>query len=420
MSRFLAFSAFLIALCSFASTANAQDAIFNRLDQPTIDNGSTVREGTSETKTQLTLLFSMNMGGQAVTEPTDKLKTFLEDEANYEFSLQRRGTQNNTSAILDKKISGDPKRDSAVVVKTAGQWRVRYLLGGDSAAKIVVTIKAAPANSGFQIKNYRSEMPGATIELGEPATFKDLLPTTFDFNASYASGASGPALSVNGEGRLAARPGRMTTLSIAGEVPITVPSDVKKTLGANTAASGKQPDGLQVGLNFASFDGAKLELGGIRARTQAAIGAGKTLDGSEVVGYYSPIAKWSKDNRVFHAVEFEGGWRDGKKEWKNLTTRAADVGNVVGRIGMVAEWQPKIGRINLNPSEKLRFFTRGRYWIDSFHQGKDFRGRGYFDSELFFNFGSSNRAFLRGEFGKLPPDLSRSVSRISLGVGKAF
>jgi hypothetical protein len=416
MNRIITFIVAFVVTLFFSSFAFAQDAIFSRLDQPTIDSDSIVSGGTIETKTKLTLLFTL----KDASEPSDGLKSFLENESNYAFAIQRRGTQNNTSAILDKTVTGNALNDLAVVEKKLGQWRVTYTLANNSAAKIVVSIKSVPSNSGFQVMNKDSNVTSATIELGAPATFKDLLPATFDLNTSYAYGSSGPALSINGEGRLSAKPGRMTTLSIGGEVPITVPTDVKKILGAYPSASGKQPDGLQVGVNIANFDGTQLRLAGLRARTQATIGSGKTFDGSEVVAYYAPIAKWSKDNRIFHAVEVEGGWRDGTKEWKNLTTRGKDVGNFVGRIGLVGEWQPKIGRINLNPSEKVRFFARGRYWIDSINEGKNWRGRGYIDSELFFNFGKSNRLFLRGEYGMLPPDLSRSVSRASIGVGKSF
>lgn len=205
------------------------------------------------------------------------------------------------------------------------------------------------------------------------------------------------------------------------KLPLTKPGDVKDVAGANRDASKAIADAVQLGVKSVKYTrrGGLNELG-VRARATA------TLKGAEVVGYYSPLAQLSKDNRLFGALELEAGWREGDAEWTNLTTRAPDVGNLVARLGTVMEWAPTLGGINrnLNPKQDgLKFFLRHRFWLDTYQNSSSdtgLRGRGYFDTELFYNFSNESRIYFRYEDGSLPPDLSNHVNRWSVGVGKAF
>jgi hypothetical protein len=202
--------------------------------------------------------------------------------------------------------------------------------------------------------------------------------------------------------------------------PVNIPRDVKNVIGANKDASGVVADIIQVGVKSLQYkqNGGLQETGG-RFRVS---GTGK---GAELVGYYSPASQLSINGRQFYALEFEAGLRQGDAEWKNLTTRAPNTGHLVARAGAVLEWAPEIRGTGINrdltPSAPgLKFFIRDRFWLDSIKEGKEWRGRGYLDSELFYNFTNKSRLYLRYESGYSLPDLSRYVQRVSLGVGKAF
>jgi len=120
------------------------------------------------------------------------------------------------------------------------------------------------------------------------------------------------------------------------------------------------------------------------------------------------------------------GWttfRGAGQEWINLTQPAPFRGNLVARLGTVIEWAPQLGPINRDLGSGLRFFVRGRGWADYARDDSGMNGvrlRGFLDSELFYNIDSQHRVFARYELGSLPPDLTRSVSTIMVGVGASF
>ena len=210
----------------------------------------------------------------------------------------------------------------------------------------------------------------------------------------------------------------VTSLSFACKIPFNKPFDVKEATGAETESSGEVPDLLELAINSYRYQkGGNLNHLGFKAR------AAQSFDNWETVLYYSPLTGWFNESHGFYGAEFELGYRNGDGEWKNLTTMAPDRGNFVGRGGMVVEWAPEIGLINQNLAEGLRFYVRGRGWADMYDndQGnRDVRFREFIDSEIFYNFSDNYRIFIRGEWGYLPPDLSRYKNRIFAGVGSAF
>lgn len=212
------------------------------------------------------------------------------------------------------------------------------------------------------------------------------------------------------------------TLGASGKVPLGRPRDVRDTPGASKDASKDVADVLNLSLNHIQYSKGKLDRKGLRVRATG------SLRGAEVTGYWSPLFGWFHDSHGFYGAEVEAGWRKGDAEFTTLVTRKPDIGHTVARIGAVAEWAPRMclgeGKcINSNLSQGLRFFIRGRLWVDSYKEqgaGTRWRARPFIDSELFYNFTKDDRVFLRAESGYLPPDLSTRSKRVYVGVGKAF
>lgn len=217
-------------------------------------------------------------------------------------------------------------------------------------------------------------------------------------------------------------PDRKTTdrqwFSLEGSVPITTPSDVQAVPGASADASRIVADYLQASFTDRTYDSANnFRAWGMTIRTS---GRG---NGLEAVARFQPWATLATNGRSFFGAEVETGYRDGRSEWATLTQLAPFRGNVVARFGTVIEWAPQLGPINSDLGSGLRFFVRGRGWADyaKDDSGQDgVRLRGFVDTEFFYDISKDYRVFLRYELGALPPDLTRNVSTVMLGIGKAF
>ncbi len=206
--------------------------------------------------------------------------------------------------------------------------------------------------------------------------------------------------------------------SLEGSVPITTPSDVQGVVGASDDASRIVASYVQASFMQRAYSSANnFTAWGLTVRTSG------SFSGLEMVARYQPVAIMFNQGRNFFGAEGEAGYRDGRAEWINLTQRAPDRGNHVARLGVVFEWAPQLGPINLDLGSGLRFFVRGRGWAD---YAKDDLGqygvrlRGFLDSEFFYNISTQYRVFLRYELGSLPPDLTRSVSTVMVGIGQSF
>lgn len=206
--------------------------------------------------------------------------------------------------------------------------------------------------------------------------------------------------------------------SLEGSVPITTPSDVQAVPGASVDASRIVADYFQASFTDRTYSSINnFSAWGITVRTS---GRG---NGLEAVARFQPWATLAPNGRSFLGAELETGYRDGRSEWATLTQLAPFRGNVVARFGTVIEWAPQLGPINSDLGSGLRFFVRGRGWADyaKNDSGQDgVRLRGFVDSELFYDISKDYRVFLRYELGALPPDLTRNVSTVMLGIGKAF
>ena len=205
--------------------------------------------------------------------------------------------------------------------------------------------------------------------------------------------------------------------NIEGSIPLNRPRDVRRADGARTDASGEIADFVQASFTRRSYNGTNYRALGLVAR------ASGRLRGPEIVAQYQPAALFFANGRGFFGAETELGYRDGDEEWRNLTTRAPDRGHLVARLGGVVEFAPRLGPVNLDPGRGLRFYVRGRGWLDYAKNNDgngDARLRGFLDTELFYNFNDDFRLFVRHEQGYLPPDLSRRTSRTFFGVGTAF
>ncbi len=216
----------------------------------------------------------------------------------------------------------------------------------------------------------------------------------------------------------AARRVNSPVLSIAGSIPLGRPEDVEGVPGAFDDASAEIPDFVTLSLSQLTYrTGGGIQSYGIRARVTG------SLRGFEAVGYYQPLFSFFANNRASYGAEFELGWREGNAEFTNLTTRSPDRGNLVARTGAFVEWAPELGPINRDLTRGLRFFVRGRGWLDTYDDdagSQDWRFRSFVDSELFWNFEEGSRIFLRHETGYLPPDFGSRVNRTFIGTGIAF
>jgi hypothetical protein len=209
----------------------------------------------------------------------------------------------------------------------------------------------------------------------------------------------------------------LLSASFAAKAPLGRPKDTKRA-GSDEDASERIPDMLSADVGYTTYLGnGYLIRGGARARTT---GSGK---GAEYVAYVAPLTGWFNGSRGFYGLEIEAGHRKGDAEFKNLTTKAPDRGDIVARLGLVAEWAPRVAGINKDLGHGLRFFVRGRGWADYFRNDSGSYGwrlKPFVDSELFWNFQKDYRVFVRAEYGSLPPDLSQDVKRVYAGVGAAF
>jgi len=238
----------------------------------------------------------------------------------------------------------------------------------------------------------------------------DIDPANGNLNASFCFSFAGQAAGSNGSTC-------RDSWHVEGTIPLGVPADVGAVAGADRDSSGQVPDMLSGSWSRVCYDGKKLTIWGITARTTG------SLEGVEVAARWAPFVRFSSDGRTFCAAEIAGGWRTGDAEWRDVGVPAPDAGNLLVRPAVVAEWAPQMGPINLDLGTGARFFVRGRCWGDLFKNvggDTDFRGRPFFDGELFYNVSASRRIFLRGEYGYLPPDLSQEVSRVFVGMGEAF
>lgn len=294
-----------------------------------------------------------------------------------------------------------------------------------------VHVRPIPAETGVRLAVRRRPDPGADDRKFEESDLTILYTTgepvplpKLRRSVDIGSGSGGATLEITYSGLIGGRPDRedadprLLELSLAGRIPIGTPRDVRDTPGAESDASERVADTLSAELAWISY-GRRLGLqrAGARVRTTA---SGK---GAELTGFYSPFVRWFDGSRALVGVEGELGWREGDAEFKNLTTRAPDRGNLVARIGAVAEWAPEFLGVNKNLTEGLRFFIRGRGWLDTYDNDdgkRSVRFARFLDTELFYNFSKDSRAFLRAEYGELPPDLSNRTRRIFVGVGQAF
>jgi hypothetical protein len=240
----------------------------------------------------------------------------------------------------------------------------------------------------------------ASLNFGEPIVGK----FSYSYTTNFRWGNNGKSVS-------------RRWFNVEGSVPVTTPHDVKDTPGAETDATGQVSDFVQASFSHRWYNGTNYQSLGLIARSTG------RLRGLELVGRYQPAALFFAGGHGFLGAETEVGYRSGDNEWKNLTEQAPDRGHLVARIGAVIEWVPSLGPVNRDLGHGLRFFVRGRGWADYVKDDSgdnDLRFRGFFDSELFYNFTKDYRVFLRHEQGYLPPDLSRRTSRVFIGVGTAF
>lgn len=202
-------------------------------------------------------------------------------------------------------------------------------------------------------------------------------------------------------------------------IPLEKPDDVGSVPGADRDASREVADMV----SFSAQD-VRYARGGSLMRSGAKIRMTGTGQGFEGVLFHDRILLWFDDMRGFSGAAIELGYREGDAEWVNTTTRAPDRGNVIARLGAVAEWAPQIGGINRRLDKGLRFYVRGRGWLDTFdNQSGDYgvRLRHFVDAELFYNISDEYRAFVRAEHGYLPPDLTQGVDlNVYGGFGAAW
>lgn len=356
-------------------------------------------------------------------EELEPLIKHLQDKGNYSFISDWPGADNLVELSGENPpFTPSPDQLPIVMPQTQGdaptkRWLLvlRGQLPRDSRGEIRIT--QPKASVGWKLASDYPVIDGSIAVIRY--SFVETESTTgFKGKMQIGSGAGGSTLDITGSWM----PGRpkgeartdMMSLGFAAKLPLGTPN----TAGASKDASQKVPDMISADLNFISYrPGGDLIRAGARAR---ATGSGKGL---ELVGYYAPFTGWFNESRGFYGLEGEAGYRKGDAEFKNLVTKAPNRGKTVVRIGGVAEWAPQLSGINRDLSQGLRFFIRGRGWLDSYNDdsGKhSVRFAPFVDSELFYNYAKDTRVFLRLEHGSLPPDLTQKISRIYVGIGAAF
>lgn len=256
--------------------------------------------------------------------------------------------------------------------------------------------------------------------VGAKSKLETELSTNFDLETLVGRFAiSAPTrLGVANNTGLLARTGDVIreTFSLSGSVPFGKPKDARDA-GAAQDSSEQVADFLNFAYEQRVYDGRRFKALGLVARST---GSAKGFEG---VLRFVPLTAIDLNQGTFLGIEFEAGYRDGDAEWTGLNQKAPDVGNFVARAGAVLEYMPRIGGINADRTEGLRFFARARGWIDKYQtpsEQSSARFRHFFDAELFYTFSAKYRVFLRAEQGYLPPDLSNRIGRVFVGVGTAF
>jgi hypothetical protein len=353
---------------------------------------------------QVIIFFRPEIPGDLDAQVTSTTNYVVTEDVNPNGSVEpavRTRVVKITRAFFRKRSTGGIDR-SAVVLELAsvgfgrGMVTVRTMTAGQDTVEgsavpwALDRISDLSATSG----SFNLKFPSGTL--------------VADFNYSYISN-----FSCNRDCSQASR----RWLSLEGSVPITTPFDVQGVPGANDDASR-----LVVGFVQGSFMQRAYHRAGYFTAYGLTVRTSGRFNGLEAVARYQ-LAAFPSNDRSFFAAEGEAGYRDGRSEWINLTQRAPFRGNLVARLGAVVEWAPQLGPINRDLGSGLRFFVRGRGWADyakddSGHDGVRFRG--FLDSEFFYNISTEYRVFLRYELGSLPPDLTRSVSTVMVGIGASF
>ncbi len=206
------------------------------------------------------------------------------------------------------------------------------------------------------------------------------------------------------------------SFSFSGNVPFGKPSDARAA-GSPSDASGHIADFLNLTYEKRTYNGDAFTAVSFIGRSTG------SARGVELVANYVPYVHIDLNSGMFLGTSLETGYRSGDAEWTSLTTKGPSSGNVVARLGGVVEFMPKLGPINGDRAEGLRFFARARGWMDYYKNAagsNSTRYRHFLDAEFFYNFSSNYRVFVRGEQGYFLPDLSKRVGRLYIGMGTAF
>ena len=421
--RTLAKAVAVAALTAGATLAWGQDAMATPPLTYKLQDAALIPSAEGPSGNSWSLVLALQ--GSTAKADADRLKHCLDQSNVIEFTQSRVASE----GIADAGVVAAPLKLLAVV-GTRGT--------GSANLSVLVRVQAPDRSRGI-MKFHAANAPDACSGIslsgpdGPPALdiFTDdsvSKSSQREWKARFQGGAGtrGASLEFDVSRELAGlsrNKAEEFTLDASGKIPLGRPKDVRDLPGASKDASKDVADVLNLSMNHIQYSkGGKLDRKGLRVR-----GTG-SLRGAEVTGYWSPLFGWFHDSHGFYGAEVEAGWRKGDAEFTTLVTRKPDIGHTVARIGAVAEWAPRMclgeGKcINSNLSQGLRFFVRGRLWVDSYKEqgaGTRWRARPFIDSELFYNFTKDDRVFLRAESGYLPPDLSTRSKRVYVGVGKAF
>jgi hypothetical protein len=400
------FAAALLVLA--ASIAHAQGTATFHLDASWTEESC----GTKAEKDERILGVVADIDPTIDTKLKDAFANHLLSKNTYSITSDWRDAGN----VLDKNGDHPPFQINRILLRTNSAGAHRVCLFGSSTGKTSGEIHVAPLD-GWKFATKGGSNDSAVVRYTFDSKVEVPKPTK---KIQIGVGSGGPTLEANYSGVTSATDADgITSLSLAGRFPLGTPKDVARTPGAKADASGQVADFLSVDWsNFQYSRGWGLRRFGARAR---ATGSG---DGLELTGYLSPVASNFDNLRAFFGAEAEAGYRRGDAEYKTLTTQAPNRGHLVARLGAVAEWAPSIfGLVNKDLSRGLRFFVRGRAWLDTYDNDygqRSVRLVPFLDSEVFYNFDKESRVFFRLEYGSLPPDLTRRISRVFVGVGQAF
>lgn len=412
----------VLANSTLAFEALAQPALAYKM-QSLEDNSLQFIGGASPAQA---LRVTLILRGSSEKADADRLVKCLANQNVIEFSRLRTGAEGVADA---GEVAAEIKRRDLSVKYTVPDPSVLYVyFEAEAPVRSRGTLKLDVGRAPDACQGISVSGPDGPLSLyvftgsGIEEKTRPALKTRFQAGA----GTRGASIEFEGSRELIGLSGNDAeefTLDASGKIPLGRPRDVRDTPGASKDASRDVADVLNLSLNHIQYSrGGKLDRKGLRVRATG------SLRGAEVTGYWSPVFGWFDSSHGFYGAEVEAGWRKGDAEFTTLVTRKPDIGHTVARVGAVAEWAPRMcldeGKcINSNLSQGLRFFVRGRLWVDSYKEqgaGTRWRARPFIDSELFYNFTKDDRVFLRAESGYLPPDLSTRSKRIYVGVGKAF